>query len=92
MASLTIGFTPATIFSAITAKGGNKQEKGFLDFILGGMTKEDGFFETDPILKKGEEKNGGTTSRKSGTTGGKNGTVIVPAKKKAGGFGGFFPR
>ncbi|KAF9594510.1 hypothetical protein IFM89_031628 [Coptis chinensis] len=63
MASFTIAFTPATgrVFAATAAKntGGSKQEKGLIDWILGGMQKEDQFFETDPILQKAEDKNEG---------------------------------
>lgn len=84
MASLTIFVPPAVttgrVYRATAAKGGSSEEKGFLDWILGGMLKEDQLLETDPILKKVEEKNGG--SRKT--------TVAVPPKKKNGGpFGGF---
>ena len=86
MASLLISFAPATarVYAATAAKeaGGNK-EKGPFDWILGNLTKEDQFYETDPILKKVEEKNGGTTS------GGRKNSVAVPQKKKNGGFGGF---
>lgn len=84
MASLTIFVPPAVatgrVYRATAAKGGS-EEKGFSDWILGGMQKEDQLLETDPILKKVEEKNG--DSRKS--------TVAVPPKKKdgGGGFGGF---
>lgn len=84
MASLTIFVPPAVatgrVYRATAAKGGS-EEKGFSDWILGGMQKEDQLLETDPILKKVEEKNG--DSRKS--------TVSVPPKKKdgGGGFGGF---
>ncbi|PIA59317.1 hypothetical protein AQUCO_00400308v1 [Aquilegia coerulea] len=84
MASFTLAFTPAAgnVFAATAAKGGSKKEKGFVDWILGPMQKEDQFFETDPILKKVEEKNGGTTSRKN--------SVAPPPSppKKSGGFGG----
>lgn len=86
MASLTaIAFAPAAgrVFAATAAKGagGSKEEKGLLDWILGGLQKEDQLLETDPILKKVEEKNG---------SGSKN-TVAVPQKKK-GGFGGLFAK
>ncbi|XP_027336624.1 uncharacterized protein LOC113850327 [Abrus precatorius] len=89
MASLIMSFAPATgrVFAATAAKGAsgsNKEEKGLLDWILGGLQKEDQLLETDPILKKVEEKNGGTT------TGRKN-SVAVPQKKK-GGFGGLFAK
>ncbi|AES98562.1 putative thylakoid soluble phosphoprotein TSP9 [Medicago truncatula] len=103
MASITmLPMVPTTgrVFAATGAKGttgggSSKQEKGFWDWIVGGLTKEDQFYETDPILKKVEEKNNsrgttsrGTTSGKGTTSGGKN-SVVVPQKKK-GGFGGFF--
>ncbi|KAF3439552.1 hypothetical protein FNV43_RR17830 [Rhamnella rubrinervis] len=83
------GFAPAAtgrVFAATAAKGagGSKEEKGLLDWILGGLQKEDQLLETDPILKKVDDKNGGTTN------GGKN-SVAVPSKKK-GGFGGLFAK
>ena len=61
--------------------GGGSEEKGLLDWILGGMQR-DQLVETDPVLKKVEDKNGtrGTTS------------VSVPNKKPAGGFGGLFAK
>ncbi|XP_043720902.1 uncharacterized protein LOC122668361 [Telopea speciosissima] len=86
MASFTIGFGPAItgrVFAATETKssGGSREEKGPMDWIIGNLTKEDQFYETDPILKKVEEKSGGTTSRGN--------SVAVPPKKKNGGFGGF---
>lgn len=90
MASLMMSFAPATgrVFAATAAKGagGSKEEKGLLDWILGGLQKEDQLLETDPILKKVEEKNGGTTTGR-----GRN-TVAVPVPKKKGGFGGLFAK
>ncbi|KAJ9146777.1 hypothetical protein P3X46_029004 [Hevea brasiliensis] len=89
MASLPIGFAPPTfrVYAATAAKeaGGSKEEKGFLDWVLGNLQKEDQFYETDPILKKVEEKSGG------GTTNGRKNSVSIPQKKKGngGGFGGF---
>ncbi|KAI4305220.1 hypothetical protein L6164_028601 [Bauhinia variegata] len=87
MASLIMSFAPATgsVFAATAAKdaGGSKEGKGFLDWIIGGLQKEDQLLETDPILKKVEEK--------SGTTNGRRGTVAVPQKKKNG-FGGLFAK
>lgn len=84
-----MSFAPASgrVFAATAAKGagGSKEEKGFLDWILGGLQKEDQLLETDPILKKVEDKNGGTTSGRN-----KN-SVAVPQKKK-GGFGGLFAK
>jgi len=95
MASLFMSFTPTTtrtrVFAPTATKGTTsapiKEEKGFLDWILGGMQKEDQFFETDPILKKVEEKSAGTTSN-----GRKNTVVVPPQKKKGGGFGGLFAK
>lgn len=89
MASLTMVFAPATVrvFAATAEKGagGSKQEKSLLDWILGGLQKEDQLLETDPILKKtAEDKNGGTTN-------GRKNSVAVPPKKK-GGFGGLFAK
>ncbi|KAF3970478.1 hypothetical protein ACB098_08G029000 [Castanea mollissima] len=90
MASLTLAFAPAAgrVFAATAAKGagGSKEEKGLLDWIIGGLQKEDQLLETDPILKKVEEKNGGTTSN------GRKNSVAVPQKKKGGGFGGLFAK
>ncbi|KAK7301792.1 hypothetical protein RJT34_12667 [Clitoria ternatea] len=89
MASLIMSFAPATsgVFAATAAKGagGSKEEKGLLDWILGGLQKEDQLLETDPILKKVEEKNGGSTN-------GRKNSVAVPQKKKGGGFGGLFAK
>ncbi|KAE8039233.1 hypothetical protein FH972_011662 [Carpinus fangiana] len=89
MASLTMAFAPAAgrvVFAATAAKGagGAKEEKGLLDWIVGGLQKEDQLLETDPILQKVEEKNGG-----SGSASGRKNSVAVPQKKK-GGFGGLF--
>ncbi|KAJ0984089.1 hypothetical protein J5N97_002445 [Dioscorea zingiberensis] len=83
MASLGLmGFGAAAngrVFAATAATkstGGSKEEKGPLDWILRGLQKEDQLLETDPILKKVEEKKKSTTS------------VSVPEnKKKPGGFG-----
>ncbi|PKI32251.1 uncharacterized protein LOC116199538 [Punica granatum] len=90
MASLPIAFSPAAgrVFAATAAKeaGGSKEEKGLLDWILGGLQKEEQLLETDPILKKVDEKNGGTTS------GGRKNSVTVPQKKKNGVFGGLFAK
>ncbi|XVE59385.1 hypothetical protein DITRI_Ditri05aG0042500 [Diplodiscus trichospermus] len=90
MASLPVSFAPSTarVFAATAAKGagGSKDEKGLLDWILGSLQKEDQFYETDPLLKKVEEKNGGRNSN-----GSKN-SVSVPQKKKGGGFGGLFAK
>ncbi|KAK4606164.1 hypothetical protein RGQ29_000434 [Quercus rubra] len=90
MASLTMAFAPAAgrVFAATAAKGagGSKEEKGLLDWIIGGLQKEDQLLETDPILKKVDEKNGDTTSN------GRKNSVAVPQKKKGGGFGGLFAK
>ncbi|XP_022883129.1 uncharacterized protein LOC111399870 [Olea europaea var. sylvestris] len=87
MASLNLFFTPIaatqrrvkTAATAAKASGGGSEEKGPLDWIIGALQKQDQFYETDPILKKVEGKNGGTTKN----------TVAVPPKKKNGdgGFG-----
>ncbi|XP_042067086.1 uncharacterized protein LOC121810361 [Salvia splendens] len=95
MSSLNMFFSPIVtpqrrVRSAATAaksSGGGSEEKGILDFILGSLTKQDQFYETDPILKKVEDgKSGGTTSTGNGDR--KNSVVVPPAKKKDGGFGG----
>lgn len=96
MASLPLAFGAAVngrVFAATAAKGasGSNEEKSLLDWVLGNLTKQDQFYETDPILKKVEEKSGNG----SGTTSGrKGGTVSVPTKKKndGGGFGGLFAK
>ncbi|KAL3829119.1 hypothetical protein ACJIZ3_017921 [Penstemon smallii] len=94
MSSLNLFLTPIVTptnrrvkIAATAAKssGGNStsEEKGIVDFILGALTKQDQFYETDPILKKVEEE-----EKKTGTTGrSKNSVVVPPAKKKDGGFG-----
>ena len=90
MASLPIAFAvpSARVYAATAAKGagGSKEEKGLLDWIIGSLQKEDQFYETDPILKKVEGKNGG------GTASGRRNSVAVPQKKKNGGFGGLFAK
>ncbi|KAL3653150.1 hypothetical protein CASFOL_002831 [Castilleja foliolosa] len=98
MASLNLFISPIITpqrrvgrFAATASKGsggGTSEEKGILDFILGGLAKQEQIYETNPILKKVEEKSGGTT-----TTARKN-APPPPAKKKDGGFGlgGFFPK
>ncbi|KAK1320234.1 hypothetical protein QJS10_CPA03g01856 [Acorus calamus] len=72
------------------SRGG--EEKGLLDWILGGLQKQDQLLETDPILKKVEEKSGTGGSGSGGSR--KTSTVSVPPKKKNGdgGFGGFFSK
>ncbi|MBA0836127.1 hypothetical protein Goarm_008364 [Gossypium armourianum] len=70
--------------TAAKGAGGGKEEKGLFDWILGNLQKEEQFYETDPILKKVEEKNSGG----SGTTSGRKNSVSIPQKKKDnGGFG-----
>ncbi|KAL2898763.1 hypothetical protein RDABS01_028337, partial [Bienertia sinuspersici] len=63
--------------------------KKLFDWLLGKVTKEDQFYETDPILQKVDEKSSGTTS-------GRKGTVSIPSKKKnngnGGGLGGLFAK
>ncbi|KDP46523.1 hypothetical protein JCGZ_08495 [Jatropha curcas] len=94
MASLPIVFAPpkVRVYAATATKeaGGSKEEKSFLDWVLGNLAKEDQFYETDPILKKVEEKNS------SGTTSGRGrNSVSIPQKKKNGGngvFGGLFAK
>ncbi|MCE3215523.1 hypothetical protein HAX54_002673, partial [Datura stramonium] len=86
MASLNLFFTPIAtatattqqrrVYTAATAaksSGGSTEEKSLLDFILGGLQKQDQLLETDPILKKVEDKSVGTTGRKN--------SVVVPPKK-----------
>ena len=88
-----MAFAPAAgrVFAATAAKsaGGSKEEKGLLDWILGGLLKEDQLLETDPILQKVDEKNGGSGT--GSTTRGRKNSVAVPQKKK-GGFGGLFAK
>ncbi|OVA17650.1 Thylakoid soluble phosphoprotein TSP9 [Macleaya cordata] len=95
MASFGVSFAPAAAGRVFAAKatnksssgGGSKEEKGFMDWILGGLQKEDQLLETDPILKKveaGDKNNGGPTTRNN-----KKNSVSVPQQKKSGGFGGF---
>ncbi|KAL9235356.1 hypothetical protein vseg_010119 [Gypsophila vaccaria] len=108
MASLPMVFGAAAtgrVYAATASKGGSKEEKSLIDWVLGKVTKQDQFYETDPILQKTDEKasngtastRGGTTSTRGGTTSGRKGTttVSVPAKKKGGnggGFGGLFAK
>ncbi|MBA0878384.1 hypothetical protein Goshw_008186 [Gossypium schwendimanii] len=90
MASLLIPFVPCTtrVFAAkSSAAGGTKQEKGFLDWILGNLQKEDQFYETDPLLKKVEDKNGSAR-----TSNGRRDSGSVPQKKKGSVFGRLFAK
>ncbi|KAK6935746.1 Thylakoid soluble phosphoprotein TSP9 [Dillenia turbinata] len=87
MASLTMVFSPVfttgSVYAATATKsaGGSGEEKGLWDWILGGLQKEDQLLETDPILKKVEEKTSGGGGRKN--------SVAVPPKKKNGNGGAF---
>ncbi|PHT46707.1 hypothetical protein CQW23_15865 [Capsicum baccatum] len=99
MASLNLFFTPIatittqqqlqrrrvyTFATAAKSSGESSEEKSLLDFILGGLQKQDQLLETDPILKKVEDKSVSTTT----TTGRKN--SVAPKKDSNGsGFGGF---
>ncbi|XP_019431824.1 PREDICTED: uncharacterized protein LOC109338914 isoform X3 [Lupinus angustifolius] len=91
MASLLMmPFAPATgrVFAATKGSAGSgKEEKGLVDWIIGGLVKEDQLLETDPILQGVEEKKGG-----GGTISGRKNSVAVPQKKKGGGFGGLFAK
>ncbi|PSR95065.1 Major viral transcription factor [Actinidia chinensis var. chinensis] len=87
MASLTIFSSPAVtsgrVYAATAAKSsGGSKEKGLWDWIIGGLQKEDQLVETDPILKKVEEKNGPP----------KTSVQVPPKKKNGGGFGGLFAK
>ncbi|CAA7036664.1 unnamed protein product [Microthlaspi erraticum] len=96
VSSLLMSFAPATVrVYATTAKGGSggaKEEKNIIDFVLGYLTKQDQFYETDPILQGGKEvtrssgtKSGGTKSsgtKNGGTTSGR-GTVRGGGKNSA---------
>lgn len=93
MASFVIAMGPVAgsgrLFAATAAKGGSSsEEKGLLDWILGGLQKEDQLVETDPILKKVEDKNGGGSQQR------RTSVSVPPSKKKngGGGFGGLFAK
>ncbi|CAN6815056.1 hypothetical protein F2Q70_00011357 [Brassica cretica] len=94
VSSLLMSFAPATVRAyATTAKGasgGAKEEKNPLDFVLGYLTKQDQFYETDPILKKVEKEQGTTGGRGTVRGGGKSAAPVPVAAKKndGGGFGG----
>ncbi|CAN1347848.1 hypothetical protein LINPERPRIM_LOCUS41258 [Linum perenne] len=81
-------FTAASKGSPATKS--SKEEKGLLDFILGGLTKQDQFYETDPILQKVK----GKSAVRTGTTSGRNNMVVVRPGKKNGttGLGGLFDK
>ncbi|XAR58926.1 hypothetical protein NMG60_11014507 [Bertholletia excelsa] len=90
MASMNMFFSPVlttgrgrgrvSVAATAAKSSGGSEEKSLFDWILGGLQKDDQLLETDPILKKVEEKNG---------NGGRQNSVAVPPKKKDGGFGGF---
>ena len=89
MASLPFVLSAAgtSVFAATATKGGGstKENKSFVHWLLGSLSKDDQFFETDPILNKVDDKSG-TTSRSNG----RKGTVAVQNKKNNGGNGGGF--
>ncbi|KAJ4769003.1 hypothetical protein LUZ62_034312 [Rhynchospora pubera] len=62
------------------AAGAKAEEKGLLDWILGGLQKDDQLLETDPILNKVQAQGSSSVSVKS-----------KPAAPNSGGgtFGGF---
>ncbi|KAL9271267.1 hypothetical protein AKJ16_DCAP02164 [Drosera capensis] len=98
MASFPITFTsvaaapPVRLYAATASKSSDEGEKkSLLDWILGGLQKPDQLFETDPILKKVEEKGNTSSGGTSGSSGGKGNSVDVPKngqKNDGGGFGG----
>ncbi|KAL0735124.1 hypothetical protein Bca4012_011334 [Brassica carinata] len=97
--SILMSFAPATVRCFATGSKGTtnttttKEEKSIIDFVLGSLTKQDQFYETDPLLKKVDDKEvttGGNGGRKT-VSGGKN-SVAVPQKKNGGGFGGLFAK
>ncbi|WOK95557.1 hypothetical protein Cni_G04264 [Canna indica] len=97
MASLSMALGAAAaggrVFAATAAAkgaGSSGEEKGLLDWILGGLQKEDQLLETDPILKKVGEKNGSNSSSSNGSR--KSTTSVAVPKKKSGGFGGLFAK
>ncbi|CAL9247344.1 unnamed protein product [Arabidopsis halleri] len=96
VSSLLMSFAPATVRVYATstkgASGGAKEEKNPIDFVLGFMTKQDQFYETNPILKKVEEKEGTTGGRGTVRGGKSSAPTPVPPKKSEGGFGGLFKK
>ncbi|KAJ4875190.1 hypothetical protein Rs2_40208 [Raphanus sativus] len=98
--SILMSFAPATVRCFATGAKGTtnntttkKEEKSIIDFVLGSLTKQDQFYETDPLLKKVDDKKG-TTGGNGGritVSGGKN-SVAVPQNKNGGGFGGLFAK
>ncbi|KAI3682143.1 hypothetical protein L2E82_50176 [Cichorium intybus] len=73
-----------TFATAAKGSGGSSEEKGFFEWLMGAMQR-DQLVETDPILQKVEGKSGTTTVSSKKTT-----TVAAPPKKSGGngGFGG----
>ncbi|XP_065862533.1 uncharacterized protein [Euphorbia lathyris] len=102
MASLPMSFVPPVRVYYAAAKGSSasggsiKEEKGLLDFVLGKLTKQDQFYETDPILQRSDDKTPTPTGTGTGTSSGRKNSVSVPQKKKNGGggsvFGGLFAK
>ncbi|KAG7627607.1 putative thylakoid soluble phosphoprotein TSP9 [Arabidopsis thaliana] len=92
VSSLLMSFAPATVrVYATSTKGGSggpKEEKNPIDFVLGFMTKQDQFYETNPLLKKVDEKEGTTTGGRGTVRGGKSSAPTPVPKKSEGGFGG----
>ncbi|WCJ29251.1 hypothetical protein M5689_010897 [Euphorbia peplus] len=92
MNSLPISFAPPTVRVYATkgsaGAGSVKEEKGPFDWVFGYLTKQDQFYETDPILQKPEDKP--TSGTGTGSASGRKSTVAVPQKKKNGGAGGVF--
>lgn len=89
--SILMSFAPATVRCFATGAKGTtnntttkKEEKSIIDFVLGSLTKQDQFYETDPLLKKVDDK-------ERTVSGGKN-SMAVPQNKNGGGFGGLLPR
>ncbi|KAL9257074.1 hypothetical protein AKJ16_DCAP03956 [Drosera capensis] len=72
----------ATTTTAKSSGGGGSEEKSILDWILSGLQKEDQLLETDPILKKVEEKG----------SAGSRGKTAEAKKDGGGGFGGLFAK
>ncbi|XP_069155587.1 uncharacterized protein [Solanum lycopersicum] len=88
IATVTAQQHRSRVYTAATASkssGGSTEEKSLLDFILGALQKQDQLLETDPLLKKVEDKSVSTTSS------GRKNSVAVPPKKNSngGGFAGF---
>jgi Thylakoid soluble phosphoprotein TSP9 len=67
-----------------SAAAGTKEEKGLMEWILGGLQKDEQLLETDPILKKVEDKTSYSSKSRTSSV-----TATAPAPKTDGGFGGF---